>query len=186
MLNLTEVLTCCLLMKRRETLKRLLLASGALVSLPAWADAWRVEDVAAYGSSFSVTEQGTLAAVADTIIPAGTSIGAISVGVDQFLQKLIDHCYDTDTQQNVKTQLALLEAEAQRLHARAFAGCDQAQRQALLSKLEASGNKAEKDFFTLLKTETIRGFTSSREVMIKYLKYTPVPAHYYGCVDVKA
>jgi len=173
-------------MNRRESLKKLMAASGTLIALPSWAGEWHVSDLGNYHTSFSFQEQSTLAAVADTIIPAGNSIGALSVGVDKFLQKLIDKCYEKEIQENVKTQLAALDATAQSANGKPFANCDQQQREALLLKFSASENRAEKDFFTLLKQETIRGFNTSREVMVPYLKYKPVPGHYYGCVDVKA
>jgi len=32
----------------------------------------------------------------------------LSVGVDKYLEKLIDNCYEKDVQDNVKTQLAIL------------------------------------------------------------------------------
>jgi hypothetical protein len=53
-------------------------------------------------------------------------------------------------------------------------------------KFSVSENKNEKDFFDLMKAETIRGFNTSREVMLKYLNYKIQPGHYYGCVDVNA
>ena len=56
---------------------------------------------AAYTSSFTLSEQ-QVRLHCDTIIPAGDSIGALSVGVDKFLQKLIDKCYDSKVQENVK------------------------------------------------------------------------------------
>jgi hypothetical protein len=49
-----------------------------------------------------------------------------------------------------------------------------------------STNKAEKDFFDLIKSETIRGFNTSQKVMQEYLGYKVAPGHYYGSVDVKA
>ncbi|HET6543922.1 MAG TPA: gluconate 2-dehydrogenase subunit 3 family protein, partial [Chryseolinea sp.] len=67
-----------------------------------------------------------------------------------------------------------------------FASCDQTQRQALLTKFSRSEDKNEKDFFTLMKSETIRGFNTSREVMLQYLNYKILPGHYHGCVDVNA
>lgn len=163
-----------------------MLASGSLIALPAWAGNWKLAEVTAHHSSFSLQAQETLGAVADTIIPAGNSIGAIAVGVDKFLQKLIDKCYEKDVQENVKLQLTALESSAQSIHGKPFAVCDQSQREQLLLKFASSPNKAEKDFFDLMKSETIRGFNTSREVMVNYLKYKPVPGHYYGCVDVKA
>jgi Gluconate 2-dehydrogenase subunit 3 len=173
-------------MNRRTSIKNLLVASGGLVALPSWAQSWSVAEVTKLPLSFSVTSQEILASVADTIIPPGNSIGALSVGVDKFLQKLIANCYEKDVQENVNTQLAALDASARSTYGNAFSSCDQSQRQVLLTKLAASENKNEKDFFTLIKSETIRGFNTSREVMLQYLNYKILPGHYYGCVDVNA
>ena len=173
-------------MDRQTTIKNLLAASGGLVVLPSWARNWSIPDLTKLPSSFSVTSQEILTSVADAIIPPGNSIGALSVGVDKFLQKLIANCYEKDVQDNVNTQLAALDASAKTNYGNAFTSCDQSQRQALLTKLAASEDKNEKDFFTLIKSETIRGFNTSREVMLQYLNYKILPDHYYGCVDVKA
>ena len=51
---------------------------------------------------------------------------------------------------------------------------------------EKKSNKDEKDFFDLMKTETIRGFNTSQKVMENYLGYKIAPGHYYGCINVKA
>jgi Gluconate 2-dehydrogenase subunit 3 len=173
-------------MNRRETLKQLLMASGGLIALPSWAMDWTIQDLAAYESNFSAAEQQVIASLADTIIPAGNSIGALSVGVEKFLQKLIENCYGKEVQDNVKEQLAALETAAQRVYGKSFIACDQSQRQELLLKLSTSENKNEKDFFNLMKSETIRGFNTSKEVMTRYLNYKVAPGHYHGCVDVKA
>jgi hypothetical protein len=53
-------------------------------------------------------------------------------------------------------------------------------------KLADSSDKDEKDFFDLMKSETIRGYSTSREVMTNYLDYKVAPGHYYGCVDITA
>lgn len=172
-------------MNRRDSLKKLILTSGALASLPAWAREWHVNDLNT-ASSFSPLEQDLLASVADTIIPAGHGIGALSVGVGKFLQKLFDQCYDQAVQENIRVKLAGLETAARTVQGKSFAECDQQQRQDLLLKLSDSGDKSDKDFFDLVKSETIRGFNTSREVMVNHLHYKPVPGHYYGCVDIKA
>jgi hypothetical protein len=171
-------------MNRRTTLKNLLIASGGLVALPSWAEHWNVEALTLLPSTFSPVDQQLLASVVDTILPAGNSIGALSVGVDKFLEKLIAKCYEQDVQNNVTTQLSVLDEKAKSTYAKSFPNCDQLQRQTLLETLAASENKNEKDFFTLIKSETIRGFNTSREVMLKYLNYKILPGHYHGCVDV--
>ena len=173
-------------MNRRETIKTIMSASGALVALPSWAKAWNLKEVAAHRTSFSPQTQETIAAVADTIIPAGSAIGALSVGVDKFLQKLIDNCYEKEVQDNIKKQLESLEKSARTQYDKPFKECDQLQREGLLLKFAGSENTEEADFFKLIKSETIRGFNTSREVMVDYLHFKQVPGHYYGCVDVTA
>ncbi len=162
-----------------------MLLSSGLISLPAWANGWQVQDIASGSSAFAASEEEILTAVVDTIIPQGNSIGALSVGVDKFLQKLLNDCYDTVTQDNVKKQLNNLEAMSLAAYGKSFASADQLQRQELLIKM-SSDEKDKKDFFNLMKSETIRGFNTSKEVLGDHLKYKVVPGHYKGCVDVNA
>ena len=170
-------------MNRRNSLKALLAAAGGVVSLPAWAQQWTKADLPPDAGVFSATEQQTLASIADTIIPAGNTLGALSVGVDRFLVGLLENCYEADVQQNVKKQLASLNAKAKAEHQHDFYGCDQAQREKLILGFASAEDKAAKDFFDLMKSETIRGFNTSKEVMVGYLKYKMVPGHYHGCVE---
>ncbi|HTF16808.1 MAG TPA: gluconate 2-dehydrogenase subunit 3 family protein [Chryseolinea sp.] len=171
-------------MNRRNSLKALMATAGAMATLPAWAHEWTRETIPFASGAFSTTEQQMMGAIADTIIPPGKDAGALSVGVDKFLAGLLENCYEPEVQQNVKRQVAELNAKAQSASQRDFAACDQAQREVLLLSFATSSDKAAKDFFDLMKSETIRGFNTSKEVMLGYLKYKVVPGHYYGCVDV--
>jgi len=83
-------------MDRRKAIKNLAIVSGTLITLPQWMVSCGVSDTTVHQSSFSVAEQKLLASITDTIIPAGNSIGALSVDVDKFLQKLIDDCYEKE------------------------------------------------------------------------------------------
>lgn len=172
-------------MKRRESLKVLLASSGALLSLPAWAQNWTLSDVSKHTSSFSTDHQILLTSVADTIIPAGNSIGATTVGVDRFLIKLIDDCHTREMQEKIKSTLTSLDTQAQTQFRKTFPACDQKEREQLLTALSSDGATGE-EVIKLLKSETIRGFTTSREVLVGYYKYKTVPGHYYGCVDVNS
>lgn len=173
-------------MNRRESLKMLMAASGGLLALPAWAGQWHVDDLARHASSFAAAEQAMLAAVVDTILPQGVVVGGLSLGVDKFLQKLFDDCYEPAVQANIKTQLAKLDASASAKYGQPFSSCAQHEREALLMSLANATDVSEKEFFTLVKAETIRGFSTSREVMVNYLEYKTAPGHFYGCVDVNA
>lgn len=160
-------------------------STAGLISLPSWAEGWSKSSLK-HSANFFTEEQSLLASVADTIIPAGNNPGALTVGVDKFLTKLFENCYDATVQENIKTQLTKLETSAQTSYQQSFAACNQHQREELLLKFSNAENEAEKEFFKLIKSETIRGYNTSKEVMVTYLKYQQVPGHYYGCVDIKA
>lgn len=161
-------------MNRRKAIGNLVTAASGIIILPAWMAGCGISDSTTHNSSFTGKEQQTLAAVADAIIPAGNAVGALAVGVDKYLQKLFDDCYEQPVQTNIKKQLQALET----------VGSGSPMQEAL-KKLAVSPVKEEKDFFDLVKSETIRGFTTSQKVMEDYLGYKVAPGHYHGCVPTK-
>lgn len=162
-------------------------ASGALIALPSWARAWKLADMEQYSSSFNDDEKSILNAVADAILPSThDKPGAKSTGTDLFLQRLFDRCYEGDVQNNIKTQLKALNNKSKAAYNASFSETSYENKITLLNAFSTSTIKEEKDFFNLVKSETIRGFTTCEEVMTQYLHYKVVPGHYYGCVDVNS
>jgi hypothetical protein len=185
-------------MNRRHAVRHLTIAAGGLITLPFWMTACRMSDKDTHLSGFTRDEQATLAGMVDAIIPGGAAwapgtcgmpaeaLGGLAVGVDKFLQKLIDDCYEEAVQVNVKKQLRALDEAAKPAYGQSFGAGTLGQRQAILRQWAALGDKDQKDFLTLMKSETIRGFNTSQEVMQDYLHYQVAPGHYYGCIDIKA
>lgn len=173
-------------MKRRDTLKSLMMASAGLVALPAWAREWSFEkaDRTFLPAFITVDEAATLAAVADTFIPAAGAIGALDVEVDVFLIKLFANCYDAEVRENLRLQFNKLETSSAEAFGKSFAGSSQAEREGLLLAMAASGDPDQVAFFELMKGETIRGFLTSRRVMREYSDYVVAPGHFHGCVDL--
>lgn len=172
-------------MKRREALKTLGFATAGLVALPAWASGWTARDVAFESSTFSSKQQALLSSIADTFIPAKDNVGAIPQEVDKFLIRLFDECYETNVQDNIKHQLSVLDDRATEKAGISFTDCNQAQREEFILTFEESENEEEKNFFQLVKYETIRGFRTSKVVMQDYHGYRVVPGFYNGNVDVE-
>ncbi|MCW3079380.1 gluconate 2-dehydrogenase subunit 3 family protein [Segetibacter sp.] len=170
-------------MNRRGAVKNLVLATGSSIALPLWMKAFGAGNLT-HLSSFSAREQQILASITDTIIPPGNSIGALSVGVDKYFQKVVDDCYEKAEQENVKKGLHQLEAATQTGYGKPFTDCTQQERQAQLEKWSRSQDKDEKDFFNLVKRETIVGYNTSQEVLGGLLNYKVAPGHYYGCVPL--
>ena len=173
-------------MDRRDSLRKILWASGSVLTLPAWAHGWQMDDVADWRDSFSSSQSDLLSSVVDAIIPASTDgVGGLSVGVDEFLKKLLEKCYEKEVIENVKLQLDKLEEKAQGIYGRSFEACLPVERASLLLAFEASEDASESSFFTLIKRETIRGFRTSRRVMTRYHKYRVAPGFYDGCKNVE-
>ena len=174
-------------MDRRQAVKLVLIASGGSFTLPIFLPGCRGGQATPYSPMLS--------AVVDTIIPAQRGVGcasldcggvgALPLGVDKFLEKLITDCYEPAVRENVAKQLSALDASARADYSAAFPACNALQRQELLQRLAGSSDKDERDFFVLIKTETIRGFTTSQKVMEDYQQYKVAPGHYYGCVAIK-
>jgi hypothetical protein len=176
-------------MNRRKSIQNMIIATGGLITLPPWMLSCGISDSGTHASSFTLAEQELLSSIADTIIPSAASpvcgtVGALSAGVDKYLQKMLDDCYDKKVQENVKKQLKALTRSAQNLHNRSFPECSPRQRQELLLKWGGPADNEQKDFFDLMRSETIRGYTTSQKVMQEYLGYKVAPGHYHGCVDI--
>ena len=119
------------------------------------------------------TSRAEAISIADRLRSAW-SASDVTVGVAPPFPWLVD----------VKKQLDALDKKAEETYAKFFRECSQKERETLLLKFSDSTNKDEKEFFTLMKSETIRGFNTSQKVMEDYLGYKVAPGYYHGCVPV--
>ncbi|NND32006.1 MAG: gluconate 2-dehydrogenase subunit 3 family protein [Saprospiraceae bacterium] len=173
-------------MNRRETMKKMILAGGGIVATPAWLQAWHPESLPESVDLFSNEESQMITKIVDAILPASDDgVGGLSVGVDQFLERLFSRCYEKPEQENIRRQLSRLNDLARDQTGMPFLDCDSNQQIRALEQMAVSPEKAESDFFELIKSETIRGFRTSREVMTRYYKYRVAPGKYFGCVQVE-
>ena len=172
-------------MKRRDAIKTLMMVSGGVFMTPAWAFNWSEADVPEFKGSFTETEIKLISSIADTIIPSNGEIGALSVKVDVFLVGLISECYDEDFQADLKKHLDKLNQLAEKRNSISFNKCSPAEREKLLLKMQLA-NENQEAFFEFIKSQTIRGFETSKEVMVDYHNYVMMPGFYDGNVDVEA
>ncbi len=170
-------------MKRRAILQNIILATGSLVTLPAWTDGWEIKNLR-YTGWFTPDETNLIGAISSTIIPDGKDPGALKVGVHKFLISLFEDCYYEDIKKNIRSGLIHLDNAAKDLYGKSFLDIAQKEKENLLLLMASSPDKSLKDFFSLLKSETIRGYTTSKEVIVKYFSYKVVPGYWYGCVNV--
>lgn len=174
-------------MDRRKSLKIIGASAVGITGLVLADWKWQILDQIRHEGFFTFKEAQTISAIADTIIPEGLPpilpnpdskpIGALSTGADQYLKKVLEHCYEKDQQDLVKSKLNELEKNG-------FLKAEKKEREAMLIALSTSENEVDKDFFKVMKSETITGFTTVKEVMVEYRKYQIAPGFYNGCADV--
>lgn len=174
-------------MDRRKSLK---LIGGSVTGIAGLVFAdwkWQIVDRLTHAGFFSFEEEQLISVIADTFIPAGLPpilpspdaqpIGALSTGTDQFLIKLFEKCYEKEDQDLIKAQLKVLKKSG-------FEDLSQEEREKALLGFRDSENDEEKKFYELMRSNTVLGFTTVKEVMADYRGYQVAPGFYHGCVDV--
>jgi Gluconate 2-dehydrogenase subunit 3 len=181
-------------MKRRHAIKSLATSLGALLTLPAWANSWTPHSVALSSPFLNTVQEDLLIDIVSTIIPEGEKPGAKSLGVPNFIQKMVVDCFEKKGQEDFKIGLDTIEKTAQQLYNQSFIRLITPQKEEIL-KNEISANSGlrggataedtlQKEFLKTIKNLTIQGYTTSEYVMVNYYKYEMAPGHFYGCVPV--
>ena len=171
-------------MKRRLLLKSLSASVGALLVMPAWANNWNLQSVGIHSAFLRMEQANLLSEIVGTIIPEGKIQGAKSLGVPIFIEKMINDCYEKNSQDDFKKVLDTVETISKGAYNQSFINLSVPQKEELLKKMEVSKDAKQKEFYALVKNLTIQGYTTSEYVMVNYLKYEMAPGHYYGCVNV--
>src|SRR5690606_6786808 len=96
-----------------------------------------------------------------------------------FLIRFFEKCYQKEDQDQIKAQL-------KSLHSSGFLDFSREEKEAALLALNSSEDAEQKKFYNLMRSDTIMGFSTVKEVMVEYRGYQVAPGFYRGCVDVPA
>lgn len=173
-------------MERRSALINLAGAVAGLIHLPAWANGWSAESTRLSRPILLADQNDLLADIVETIIPVTDSPGAKALNVHQFIQKVVTDCFDKPAQETFTKGLGLVDELAQKSFGKLFREGDVVQRTALLTQLSQATDSAQKDFYSMVKNLTIRGYMNSEYVMTNLMHFEFIPGRYHGCVPVVA
>ena len=174
-------------MNRRIALKNIALAAAGLMFLPGCdTTGWKETAVLTPEPFLSKGQEGLLAEIVETIIPATDTLGAKELKVHAYIQKMVLDCYETDVQAALVKGLDAVDPLSEKAKGKDFATCSTAEREDVLKQLEQSQDPAQKDFYQLVKGLTIQGYLTSEYVMTNLTKYEMVPGRYHGCVPVSS
>lgn len=171
-------------MKRREVIKRTVLASGAALSAPLYSSLLSgcspsgPPETTYSPSAFSPEQYTLLEKVANTLLPATDTPSASQAGVPPVVDRIVAEVYSPEQQEAYFRQFALLEVALQDA-----SETDEAGRKALLQRLEASDGEL-KGAWAHLKQQLIAMYLSSEVVAENHLNYLPVPGTYESCIQL--
>jgi len=171
------------------------------LALTALAAGWAVPAVAApppaqaaltWAPKALTTDQArTLSAVAEVIMPATDTPGAIEAGVPQFIDRAIANWCEPADAERLKAGLTSLDADAKTSLGVAFAALSPEQKVSVLASTEAMAAAAARrtppapHYFPLLKELVTVGYFTSEAGATKALRYDPIPGDYKGCVPLR-
>ena len=189
-------------MDRRELLKMIaVLTGGAVVGAEAFLTGCKNPESIG-GPAFSEADVPFLDEVAETILPATNTPGAKAAQVGQFMTVIVNDCYESGDQKTFHDGIKQLNDDFDKKYGTSFVKGTPQQRHDFLVALdkeakdhqkkrgEAINGKDQKEkmpnhYFSLMKQLTLWGYFTSKEGMMKALRYNPVPGHYEGCIDYK-
>ncbi|HAI85312.1 MAG TPA: twin-arginine translocation pathway signal protein [Chitinophagaceae bacterium] len=132
--------------------------------------------------------------VGETIIPTTTTPGAKAAKIGEFMDMMVNDCYETNEQAIFKAGLETLEAACKAKFNNGFLACTPAQRTELLNTIDKEAKayaqqnkdgKAEPHYFKMIKELTLLGYFTSEVGATKQLRYVEVPGKLDGAYPYK-
>ena len=180
---------------RRDMFKSLLALSavgavsacgGAQEASPTDAASNATPEPAATSGFFSAAEMTLISAIADTIIPATETAGAVAAGVPDTIQALATDWGNDEFRTYWRGGLADLGSVLTERAGGDFSSLDVEQRLAALAAYDAAvfDGEIENRFYRALKATVVEAYYMSEPGATEELAYEPVPGEWIGCVPL--
>jgi len=169
-------------MTRRIWIKKVLIAGGGVLILPACMSDEGASSVELLNIRITAKEELLLAELAETIIPATNTFGAKALNLHHFVLKMFDDCYDKPEQVKLTNGWKQLNPYAEKYAESVFEKLKTEQKLTLLRELSKNDIAPEDLKFFLKETRrwVIKGFETSEYVMTKLIPYEMVPGRFHG------
>jgi hypothetical protein len=172
---------------RRTLIKQFLAISAGVVLIPSCMQDKSKASILLKTIIIDGDQEKMLAELAETIIPKTDTPGAKDISAHLFALQMIDDCYKEEEQQKFISGLKAFEEFSNKETGKSFVSSSAAEREALLTKLEAikDGKEDLNYFYKSVKRLTIQAYTTSKYYLTNVQVYELVPGRFHGCVPVK-
>lgn len=164
-------------MNRRQAIA---IGAVAAIGIPAGLLYWNKSKIKE-PKEFSADEMSVLSKTTDAIIPETDTPGAKSLGVDLFVAKMIQDCYPAETQKQFKAGLKTFEEKSKTAFSKKVSDLSAAETIEVLKTFPQ-----DETFIDLLRSLTIKGYSSSEYVMTNIQDFEFIPGRYIGCVNLNS
>ena len=175
-------------MKRREVIRDLFLATGGFVLAFSCRQENRKGSISLQHFSITATQEQLLKNIASAIIPTTDTPGAGDLGCHLFVLKMLDDCYEKETQEKFIKGMDALDGYSKKKFNDSFVQCNQQTQQQILNETEKgnAGSTVLAEFYVIMKERTVEGYMTSKYVMTNINKYELIPSvRYNGYAPVK-
>lgn len=184
-------------MNRREAIKKTGLLLGFAVSSPVLMQVLQgcsSEKTLNWQPQFFSNEQAQLISdLVNEILPRTETPGALDVGVDAFIDKMVGEVYSKHEQAQFIRGLNAINEKSKTASGQLFSDLNSQEKYDFLFQMESEikrldyeADPNEKPFFMMLKELTLLGYFTSKEIMTNHLEYMPVPMKLAGCEPMQA
>ncbi len=142
---------------------------------------------------FSKEQAILISAIVDQILPRTDTPGALDVGVDAFVDKMVAEVYTQSAKNLFLSGLNKFDQDSKERKGKLFSDLDSETKYDYLYSIDSqlqglsyTTSPDEKPFFLMIKELTLLGYFTSEEIMTKHLDYIPIPMQLVGCEEMKA
>ncbi len=168
-------------MKRRLVLKQLACLVGGTVVVPRFLMGGEMRSIPPETLKFG-DKVPIVASVAEIIIPKTDTPGAKDLGVQLFVLKMVEDCYEEEAQHAFLKGLEQLDLLSNQRFGKDFIKCSAHNQSSIIQTIEEQSELPNEllDCFAIIKRRTIQGYMTSEYVMTKQLVYEVAPGRYNG------
>lgn len=175
-------------MNRRTVFKHLATASAAAWLLPSCVSDPKKISVALNHLQITGDEEELLADLADVMIPATDTPGALAVKAHLFTLVMVDDCLSKGDQEKYLRGMRAFRDEVKTVTGRSFARASPEERFEMLTAFEQHQHSLAEEiqfFYNNTRAYILQGYLSSQHFLTEVKPYQLVPGpDYYGCAAV--
>jgi gluconate 2-dehydrogenase gamma chain len=176
-------------MDRREAIKRTAYLMGGVVFAPTIAGVLKGCTPSTEKWTpvlFNKAQAGLTETLAEIIIPATDTPGAVDVGVPGFIENMVKDIYTAEQRSDFIEGLNQFDVICQRETGHSFVDLDDQAKLAFATERNRLAIENEytegPQFFLIFKELTMVGYFTSEVGASQVLRYEPIPGYYDGCV----